>query len=119
MLRTVVKQIGEIVPDFKEENLLILFGPEAPPELKDISVIHEVDENPNGAIVEGGVLEVGSQVYQISKVGSLANKNFEELGHLSIYFNDDESMELLPGAILVSPAVYPEIQEEDSIIFKK
>lgn len=119
MFRTKIVEIGPMVPEFKEENLLILFGSSAPPELKDISVIHEVEGQPENMIVEGGTLEIGNNVYKIEKVGSLANENFEELGHISIYFKNDISEELLPGAIIVTPGEYPEVEVNDFIIFKK
>lgn len=119
MLKTRITEIGPLVPEFKEENLLVLFGSSAPPELKDISVIHEVEGQAENAIVEGGTLEIGNNVYKIEKVGSLANSNFEELGHLSIYFQNDTSEELLPGAIIVTPGEYPEVEVNDCIIFKK
>ncbi|MBZ5752095.1 PTS glucitol/sorbitol transporter subunit IIA [Metabacillus rhizolycopersici] len=118
MLKTKIIEIGPVVPEFKEENLLILFGSAAPPELKEISVVHEVKQQPENVLVEGGTLEIGNKVYEIQKVGSLANKNFEDLGHLSIYFKDDTSEELLPGAILVTPGEYPELEINDYIVFK-
>ncbi|MBD1383496.1 PTS glucitol/sorbitol transporter subunit IIA [Metabacillus arenae] len=119
MIKTKITEIGPIVPEFKEENLLILFGSAAPPELKDISIVHEMERQPDQALVEGGTLEIGNNVYRIEKVGALANKNFEELGHLSIYFKDDTSVELLPGAILVTPGVYPTFEKDDEIVFGK
>jgi glucitol/sorbitol PTS system EIIA component len=119
MIKTKITEIGSVVPEFKEENLLILFGAGAPPELKDISVIHEMQQQPDQALVEGGTLEIGNNVYKIEKVGDIANKNLEELGHLSIYFTDDTSVELLPGAILVTPGVYPSFAQDDEIVFKK
>ncbi|MCM3728146.1 PTS glucitol/sorbitol transporter subunit IIA [Neobacillus cucumis] len=118
MLKTKITEIGPAVPEFKEENLLILFGTAAPPELKEIAVVHQVNQQPENSIVEGGTLEIGNKIYKIEKVGSLANKNFEDLGHLSIYFNDDTSQELLPGAILVTPGEYPEFEVNDYILFK-
>ncbi|WP_394237708.1 PTS glucitol/sorbitol transporter subunit IIA [Niallia oryzisoli] len=119
MLETKIVEIGELVPEFKEEDLLILFGTSAPPELRDISVVHDWNQQPDNALVEGGTLEIGNNVYKIEKVGNLANKNFEELGHLSIYFKDDTSVELLPGAILVTPGVYPTLELNNPIVFKK
>ncbi|WP_129730871.1 MULTISPECIES: PTS glucitol/sorbitol transporter subunit IIA [Bacillaceae] len=118
MLETKIIEIGPAAPEFREENLLILFGPAAPPELKEFSVVHEVKQQPENSIVEGGTLEIGNKVYKIEKVGSLANKNFEDLGHLSIYFKDDTSQELLPGAILVTPEEYPELKVNDYIVLK-
>lgn len=119
MIESKIIEIGSIVSEFKEEDLLILFGSGAPPELRDISVIHEMQQEPHQSIVQGGTVKIGQQVYTIEKVGHMANKNFEELGHLSIYFKDHPSQELLPGAILVSPGVYPDFKVNDVIEFNK
>jgi len=120
MFQTKIIEIGPLVQEFQEEDLVILFGTSAPPELKEISVIHEIEKGePEEILAEGGTLEFGNKVYKIEKVGDLANKNFEELGHLSIYFKDDTSAELLPGAILVTPGEYPELNVHDVIKFIK
>ena len=77
-------------------------------ELRDISVIHEVQEQPENSIQVGGKLKVGEKVYTIEEVGSQANPNFDELGHVSIYFRNEVG-EILPGAIIVSPGEFPTI----------
>ena len=41
--QSVVKEIGILVPQFKEDKLIVLFGPAAPQELRDMSVIHEFE----------------------------------------------------------------------------
>ncbi len=46
MVKTKIVEIGSMVPAFEEERLIILFGPKATAELRDISVIHEVQEQP-------------------------------------------------------------------------
>ena len=42
-------------------------------------------------------------------MGSQANANFEELGHISIYFRNAIG-EILPGAIIVSPGTFPNFE---------
>jgi PTS system glucitol/sorbitol-specific IIA component len=59
-------------------------------------------------------LQLGEATYTIKKVGSAANQNFNELGHISIYFRDGEN-EILPGAILVEPGAYPKLTVGDII----
>lgn len=117
MFKTTITEIGSMVPDFKEELLLILFGPKATSELKDISVIHESNETPLNVIKEGGLLTIGNQEYKIKTVGSEANKNWEDLGHISIYFRQGEN-EVLPGAIIVEPKNFPELSVGDIISFQ-
>lgn len=117
MSKTVIKEIGPIVETFKEDSLLVLFGGDATPELREISVVHEPVEVPNQSIKESGTLQIGNQKYNITKVGSDANANYESLGHISIYFADGDK-EILPGAIVVSPSTFPEINVGDIIEFK-
>ncbi|WP_339226639.1 PTS glucitol/sorbitol transporter subunit IIA [Oceanobacillus sp. FSL K6-2867] len=118
MMKTKVLEIGALVPDFKEESLLVLFNETAPLELKDISVIHRFEEQPENALQQGTTLVIGDKEYTIQKVGEEANPNFESLGHVSIYFKDDETEEILPGAVLVTPSDFPELNIGDSIEVK-
>lgn len=114
MFKSKVVEIGELVKDFEEEKLLVLFGTQAPPELKDISVIHEPVSNDVTSLQEGTTLSLGNIEYTIQKVGSEALTNLEDLGHLSIYFSDDDK-DILPGAILVKPGNFPNLKINDYI----
>lgn len=116
MVNTKIVEVGSMVPAFEEEQLVILFGPSATTELRDISVIHEVQEQLNNSIQVGGQLKIGEKVYKIEAVGSQANPNFDELGHVSIYFRN-EIGEILPGAIIVSPGEFPTFEVGDNIEF--
>ncbi|MGO4942446.1 PTS glucitol/sorbitol transporter subunit IIA [Ruoffia tabacinasalis] len=114
--KTKVLEIGSMVPAFEEEMLVVLFGTNAPSELKDISVIHDPETDfADGTIKEGTQLVMGGNTYTVTKVGNAANANFEELGHLSIYFKDND--ELLPGAIQVEPSVFPQVEIGEEISF--
>lgn len=116
-LASKVTNIGEMVPAFKEDGLLILFGPTATNELKPICVVHEFEtEVPRDVLKVGATIEMADTTYTIKTVGSAANANFEELGHISIYFNADPE-DILPGAILAGPNKFPEIKEGDVIKF--
>ncbi|EHL4774085.1 PTS glucitol/sorbitol transporter subunit IIA [Listeria monocytogenes] len=111
-----IMEIGPLVPAFEEEKIVILFGPTATNELREISVIHEFQDVPNNALTKGNTLLIGEQAYTIEAVGSDANKNLEELGHISVYFRSGQN-EVLPGAIVVSPEIFPTITVGDSIQF--
>lgn len=115
MVKTKVTEIGSMVEAFAEEQLVILFGPEATAELRDICVIHEFEEKPVDALKVGGTIKFGEQAFEIIAVGSQANANFEELGHISIYFRE-EIGDILPGAIIVSPGSYPDKVEVGEVI---
>lgn len=116
-LNTNIKEIGSMVKEFESSMLVILFGTEAPDELREISVIHEPDEEVTEKLLKPGQkIHFGGIEYTVEDVGTEANKNFSSLGHLSIYFT--ESQDLLPGAIQVSPSVFPEINIGDTIVFE-
>jgi len=117
MYKTKIVEVGELVPEFKEEQLLVTFGANSvTPELKDISAIHEIQEDSKNPLYEGGRLTIADQQYKINKVGSEANANLGKLGHVSIYFRNDE--EVLPGAILVEEKEFPEFVVGDTITFE-
>lgn len=118
MYKTKIIEIGPIVEDFAEEFLLVLFGPEAMAELRDICVIHESADIPENVLKKDGCLMIGNQEYHILEVGDEANPNFESLGHISIYFRDGKNNEILPGAILVEPKVFPALAVGDEIVFE-
>ncbi|MCM3728178.1 PTS glucitol/sorbitol transporter subunit IIA [Neobacillus cucumis] len=119
MYKSVVTEVGALALAFEEEKVNILFGPQAPQELKEVSIIHEsVIDNSEVSIKEGGVFQVDDQEYKILAVGSAANNNLKELGHISIYFSEPEN-EVLPGAVFVSPSVLPKYKNGSVIEFKE
>jgi PTS system glucitol/sorbitol-specific IIA component len=117
MYKTTVLEIGELASSFAEERLVILFGPEATSELRAISVIHEGAGHQENLLAIGRKISFGNQEYEIIEVGAAANKNFAELGHVSVYFGTASS-ELLPGAIIVGPKELPVIEIGDTIEIK-
>ncbi|MDQ0191198.1 PTS glucitol/sorbitol transporter subunit IIA [Alicyclobacillus cycloheptanicus] len=108
MMKSTVTYIGDMAFAFEEEKVLILFGTQAPAELRDISVIHEPVEVDRGALASASRLVVGQNEYEILSVGTEAMKNLAELGHLSIYFTDPPA-EILPGSVYVKPFELPKV----------
>ncbi|RST67656.1 PTS sorbitol transporter subunit IIA [Bacillus pumilus] len=108
--QSVVKEIGILVPQFKEDKLIVLFGPAAPQELRDMSVIHEFEHLEEEPLKLGGTIQVGDQTYTITALGNKANDNFKKLGHISIYFQEPFD-DVLPGAVFASPHTFPDIKE--------
>ncbi|WP_375060629.1 PTS glucitol/sorbitol transporter subunit IIA [Enterococcus mundtii] len=70
---------------------------------------------PENVLRKNGALTIGQNKYRILEVGSEANANYESLGHISIYFRETENNEILPGAILVEPKVFPTLGLGDEI----
>ncbi|MEW9670912.1 PTS glucitol/sorbitol transporter subunit IIA [Ammoniphilus sp. 3BR4] len=118
MVKSVVTQVGPLALSFEEEKVIILFGPSAPEELKEVSVIQEIQESGDEPISAGDTLQIGEQEYKLVKVGSSAYKNLLEIGHISIYFSEAPD-EVLPGSIYVTPDLFPIIKEGDTILFTK
>ncbi|MBL1229869.1 PTS glucitol/sorbitol transporter subunit IIA [Enterococcus sp. BWB1-3] len=117
MYKTTITEIGELVSAFEEEQLVILFGPQATSELRSICIIHEASEEEKNVLEIGKKVRFGTQQYEIIEVGSAANDNFNELGHVSIYFREGVN-EVLPGAIIVSPGNFPKLAIGDTIEIK-
>lgn len=117
MYKSNVQEVGEMALAFEEEKVIILFGPQAPNELREVSIIHEAVEDSDEPIKKGGNFVVDDQVYTIEAVGSSANDNLNELGHISIYFQDVPE-DVLPGAVFVSPKQLPKVSNNSTIEFK-
>lgn len=110
MYKTVVKAIGAESHLFREENMLILFGLNAPEELKDYC--YNIEVTPvTGMIEVGQVLVIGTNRYKITAVGDVVVKNLSGLGHMTIKFDGARTAEL-PGTLHVESGVYPTIDFE-------
>lgn len=102
-----VKALGECVDEFKDGGMLILFGDNAPDEIKDYC--YSVNVNPiNGTIAAGQVLKFDDKEYKITAVGCEAPITLAGLGHCTINFSGQTEVELL-GTIYVENKPQPEI----------
>jgi PTS system glucitol/sorbitol-specific IIA component len=96
---TEVTEIGPEVAEFFEAGLLILFQAGAPPELAEMSVLHEPVSGPREDPPEpGDVVAFGERELRVTAVGEKAWKNIQDLGHAVFKFNGAEEVEL-PGEI--------------------
>ena len=100
--RTEIKEIGPEVPEFLEMGLLITFAVGAPPELAEMSVLHEPTHRRDKAPEPGDVLAIGPLEFRITAIGEKAWKNVTDLGHAVFAFNGATEVEL-PGQIYVEP----------------
>ncbi len=102
-----VKAMGVCVDEFKDSGMLILFGDNAPEEIRDYC--YSVDVNPiNGTIAAGQTLKFGDSAYKITAVGSEAPVTLAGLGHCTINFSGQTTVDL-PGTIYVENKPQPEI----------
>ena len=109
--RTEIKEIGPEVPEFLEMGLLITFAVGAPPELAEMSVLHEPTHRRERAPEPGDVLVIGPLEFRITAIGEKAWKNVMDLGHAVFAFNGATEVEL-PGQIYVEPQGAELLNEE-------
>ena len=81
-------------------GVLILFKLGAPPELAEVSVLHEPHEKIGSAPKPGDMLSIGKLNLKITAVGDTAWKKVADLGHVVINFNAATHAER-PGEICV------------------
>lgn len=116
MIRSTVLSVGEMAY-FEDYPMLILFNETAPDELKDVCVVHRFnDPVQEKMLVENGRIIFGQKELHIVEVGSVANQNFAQLGHITLQFPTEESAEVLPGAVLVEESEIPRISAGEQIM---
>ncbi len=108
---TEVTRLGPEVPDFLEAGLMITFAEGAPPELAEMSVLHEPTTRREAPPEPGDVLSIGEHEFRITAVGGKAWKNVLELGHACFKFSGGSETEL-PGEIYVEEAEGVNLLEE-------
>lgn len=96
--RTEITEIGVEVEAFLEEGYLILFETGAPPELAEMSVLHDCSHMREEPPVAGDVLAMGEKEFRITAVGEKSWKNIKDLGHAVFVFNGASEVEM-PGQI--------------------
>jgi glucitol/sorbitol PTS system EIIA component len=95
---TQIKEVGPEVADFLETGLLVLFEVGAPPELAEMSALHEVSYMRDEPPEVGDVLIIEGHEFAITAVGEKAWKNVKDLGHAVFVFNGEDEVEM-PGQI--------------------
>src|SRR5262245_33749604 len=102
LLRTRVTEIGPEVADLAEGGVLILFAEGSPPELAEVSVLHQAEIGPGGdAPTAGASIAIGGVTAAITAVGPSAWAKVREIGHVVINFNGASQAER-PGEICAS-----------------
>lgn len=103
-----IKAQGGCAEEFRETNMFVIFGDNAPPEIKDYC--YWIDLAPiNGVIAAGQYLRVDGQSYRITAVGGEALVTLAGLGHCTFNFNGLTEVDL-PGTIYVEEKPMPVIQ---------
>lgn len=112
---TTVHTIGAEAKTFAEEGMAVLFGEEAPPELREYCYLVERSAL-RGRIQPGAVMVIGTERLPITAVGQVAEKNLADLGHVTIN-GDAATVAKLEGTVHVRSAdgTLPEILEGTQI----
>jgi PTS system glucitol/sorbitol-specific IIA component len=115
--KTVITGIGSDAAEFLEENMLILFGKNAPPELAPYCYLHDSGE---GSVVihVGDVLMIDGEACPITAIGEEALRTFRELGHMTVKF-DGAAEAAQPGVMHVRHDGVPPIVVGSVFAFQK
>lgn len=97
---TEIRELGPEAAEFIGAGLVILFETGAPPELAEMSVLHEPISKRDEPPQAGDVLALGSEEFRITAIGEKAWSNVHELGHVVLKFNGLSETEL-PGEMYV------------------
>ena len=107
LYKSTVTEIGELVPTFTAEGMLVFFGETAPEELRTFCIIHKV-EHQEGQIKPGDVVSIDGHEFEILSVGNVANDNLYNLGHLNLKANGNTEADM-PGDVSIAQVPLPEI----------
>lgn len=110
MIKSLVKEIGPEATK-ADEPIIILFNETVTDSLKNYCVVHETEANAVFSLAEGNTISFGNQEYTIKKVGPMANKFLNEMGHVSIVFSAVPVEDELVNALYVEPFELPTISD--------
>ena len=101
--QTTITRIGASATDALSDQMLITFREGAPADIEEFCFIHCHGEL-NGVLQAGIQFELGQHRYPVTAVGSVAEMNLRELGHITLRF-DGQSEAEFPGTVHVAGPV--------------
>lgn len=119
-LDTRVTSVGDLAAEFLAEGIIVLFGNDAPEELREVSVVHHATVNVGGVSRGDQVTisgEEGTTTMVVLAVGDVANENLRNLGHLVLKRNGSTEP-ALPGDVCCDEGPIPTISEGDQIVVR-
>lgn len=105
--RAKVTAVGPLANEFFESDIIVFFGGSAPEELHEHSVLHD-GEILHSDVCPGDMVYIAGKSYVVRAVGSLANKNLRNLGHVVLKFNGQSEVEM-EGDINVTAKPLPHL----------
>ncbi len=108
MYKSTITEIGELAYELIEGGMVVVFNDNAPAALKEMSVLHTIEEF-NGCVKVDDRVVFGEKEYRVTAVGSEANETLKTMGHCTFCFNGKDSVQL-PGQIELEGDGKPEIE---------
>ncbi|ENG8187368.1 PTS glucitol/sorbitol transporter subunit IIA [Escherichia coli] len=105
--QTTITRIGASAIDALSDQMLITFRESAPADLEEYCFIHCHGEL-KGALHPGLQFSLGQHRYPVTAVGSVAEDNLRELGHVTLRFDGLNEAEF-PGTVHVAGPVPDDI----------
>jgi glucitol/sorbitol PTS system EIIA component len=111
--QSTVTGVGELAGEFFAEGIVVLFGEDAPEELREVAVVHRPQVT-DGGLEPGDRIVLGDQTLTVTAVGPVADQNLVNLGHLVIKRNG-ATTHAQPGDVCCDQGVIPALTPGDEI----
>ena len=115
--RTTVTGAGPEAKAFIGQGMFVTFGADAPAALREFCFLLDSSARTSAALEVGQVLVLDGQRYPITAVGSVARKNLDDLGHLTVNVDGAESARM-HGAIHVRGEAMPQLDAGSSFVIE-
>ena len=111
-----VTAVGEQVPEFIGQGLLIWFAEGAPEELHFFAVLHRPTVT-TGGVRAGDVVRIDDTAFRVTAVGEVANDNMVNLGNMDLNANGANEAPL-PGDICLEELPLPEPRPGTTLVIE-
>jgi PTS system glucitol/sorbitol-specific IIA component len=111
-----VTAVGEQVPEFIGQGLLIWFAEGAPEELHFFTVLHRPTVT-TGGVRPGDLVRIDDKAFRVTAVGEVANDNMVNLGHIDMKANG-VSEAPLPGDLCLEELPLPEPRPGTTLVIE-
>jgi len=112
-----VTAVGEQVPEFIGQGLLIWFAEGAPEELHFFTVLHRPTVT-TGGVHPGDLVRIDDKAFRVTAVGEVANDNMVNLGHIDMKANG-ASEAPLPGDLCLEELPLPEPRPGTMLVIER
>lgn len=118
--RTRITGVGPQAAELAAYQILILFAHGAPPELAEISLLHEPDRiaQDDPLVQPGDRVRLGSEVFTVTAVGEVANRNLRQLGHAVFKFTGLAEPEM-PGDLILEAGPVPHLEAGATVAIQR